>query len=159
MLPIDKILCPVDLSSPSREALSGALELAHMLDAKLYVLHVVVPFPVPIGGFGEIESDVARIESERQHLAQRAVTELVNGISADFPVATRTMVLVGETVDKILEVVSREEIGMIVMSTHGQTGLRHWLIGSITDKIIRTSSCPVLTIHPNASPKASQQNT
>jgi nucleotide-binding universal stress UspA family protein len=148
MAPIRKLLCPVDFSPPSEEALAAASELAAHFAAELMVLHAVIPSPVPIGGFGAKTADVERIEADREEVARRSLQALVERI-VDDGVVVHPMVVVGEAADTILEVARSEGVDLIVLATHGATGWRRWFLGSIADRVLREARCRVLTIHPS----------
>jgi nucleotide-binding universal stress UspA family protein len=142
-----KLLCPMDFSPSSEAALSAAAELAEHLSGELLVLHVVVPVPVPIGGFGAAESDIERIEADREEAARRRLEETVERLVAH-EVPAHPMVEIGEASDRILEVARVEEVAWIVLSTHGESAWQRWFVGSVADRVIRSAHCRVLAIPP-----------
>lgn len=152
MLPIKRILCPVDFSPPSEEAFDAALELAAQFSAELLVFHAVVPVPVPIAGFETSSTDLERIEATREASTRISLQQLVRTHRKRFPdVRIREVQSIGEAADAILQAAEEERVDLIVLSTHGATGLRKWIFGSIADKILRGARCDVLTIHPISS--------
>jgi nucleotide-binding universal stress UspA family protein len=148
---IRRILAPTDFSDFSKQALKSALELAQAFDAKLLLLHVVDLPPYPVEGLvpsslgGNLLDDL-----ERQASSELAgVLPEAQGGAVD--VGRR--VIIGTPYRKIVEVAEEEKSDMIVMATHGRTGLSHLVMGSVAEKVVRTATCPVLTIRP-ASPSA-----
>jgi nucleotide-binding universal stress UspA family protein len=141
---IDTILSPIDFSDHSSAALSAAKEAARLYEAKLQILHVVerAPNPTffepPAPAYGDLETslpDMIRGEMERFY-----------NESAGISIPAKFHVVEGHVVHRILEYVSSNNIGMIVIATHGLSGFKHFLLGSVAEKVIRRAACPVLTI-------------
>jgi nucleotide-binding universal stress UspA family protein len=145
---IRHILAPTDFSDYSKKALSDALELAQTFGAKLSLLHVVEPPPYPIEGFvpPTMGADLLA-DLERQASAELAQV-LPDAQEATVEV-TRTVVI-GAPSQKIVETAEAAHVDLILMATHGRTGLSHLLIGSVAERVVRTAPCPVLTIRPPA---------
>ena len=143
---IRQILAPTDFSDYSKEAISYALELAQTFGAKLSLLHVVELPPYPIEGLvpstlrGDLLDDL-----ERQASAELAQV-LPQAQNAQIEV-TRSVVI-GSPFRKIIETAEAEHVDLIVMVTHGRTGLSHLMVGSVAERVVRTAPCPVLTIRP-----------
>lgn len=148
MLQFKKILCPTDFSEPASEALSVAGELAQAFSAELIVLHVVEPLPIveaptewigptgfEVGSYQKMLGDVAK-ETLHRHAAQRLPKAL----------EVKEEVVHGAPAQKIVDVAIREHADLVVIATHGRTGLRHLLLGSVAERVMRLSSCPVLAI-------------
>lgn len=143
MKPIQTILHPTDFSESASHAFRLACSLARDHQARLVVLHVVPP-PYPI--IGEIMppqsagmvGEPAEWESLRQKL------RAMKPASGDFPIQQRLEV--GEPVEAILAVAKEIEAGLIVLGTHGRTGLPRLLMGSVAEQIVRKASCSVLTV-------------
>jgi len=145
MLPLHKIICPIDFSEPSYEALTKAAELARHFDAELWVVHVVPlapPFPsdLLIGAIDTGESDHAREEAAVAHLNE-VVAQRLAGVTK-----VRPIVKIGFAANEIACVAEDESADMIVISTHGMTGWHHLIFGSVTDKVLRLANCPVLIV-------------
>ena len=144
---IRHILAPTDFSDYSKKALSDALELARTFGAKLSLLHVLEPSPY-LGEFtpptmgedllGDLERQASAALARMLPEAQQATIEV-----------TRAVVM-GSSSLKIVETAEAEHVDLIVMATHGRTGLSHLLIGSVAERVVRTAPCPVLTIRPPA---------
>jgi universal stress protein A len=145
MFPIKKMLCPTDFSEPSQEGLKAANEWAKHFSAEVILVHVVSPihpYPAPPDGAG---FDVSLYIQETVTAAQKTVDEYAKKkFSSDLKV--RTVVLQGNPADQIVEMAESEKVDMIVTATHGWTGWRRFIFGSVAEKMVRTAGCPVLTV-------------
>jgi nucleotide-binding universal stress UspA family protein len=147
MIPFQKILCPTDFSEPSCEAIKAANELALHFAAELSIVNVVAPIPtldvpasVPAGGF-----NIAQYEQELEDSAKRAIHKIVDEkISKE--VSVHPIVVVGEAAHQIVQIAEETEADLIVIATHGRTGWRRFLFGSVAERVVRLATCPVLTI-------------
>lgn len=141
---IRQILAPTDFSEYSKEAVAYAFELAQKFGAKLLLLHVIEMPAYPIEGFVPPSIGSTLIEDlERQAWADLA--QVLPEAQNDKVALTR-QVVVGIPYRKIVEVAAAEKADLIVMATHGRTGLGHLLIGSVAERVVRAAPCPVLTI-------------
>lgn len=152
---VSRILVPIDFSPSSRAALEYALFLAAPFRAEVEALHVWEPpgyvgpdalalLPVGTGqpGWDQTRADV-----------QREVEQLL-GRASDRPRAVAVRVEAGEPSDTILRLAREGGADLIVMGTHGRTGLARLLIGSVAEAVLRRSTCPVLTIRvPTKTPR------
>jgi nucleotide-binding universal stress UspA family protein len=145
---IRRILAPTDFSELSKQGLKSALELAEAFGAKLLLLYVVEPPPYPVEGIVPSHLGATMLDDlERQ--ATNDLAQMVSETQASkMDVARR--VVVGIPYRKIVDVAEEEKIDLIVMTTHGRTGLSHLVMGSVAEKIVRTAPCPVLTIRPTS---------
>jgi nucleotide-binding universal stress UspA family protein len=146
MLTINKILCPTDFSDPSYVGLKAANDLAVHFSAELLVVHVVTPLhfypPVPTGGVGV--NNPLYVE-EMVQASEKTMSEAVkNTISSDLEV--RSTVLEGNPADQIVDLAESENVDMIVIATHGSTGWRRLISGSVTERVVRQAGCPVFTV-------------
>ncbi len=138
----NRILCPVDLEH-SLGALDFAIKLARQNGARLHVLYVAA---IPLGA-AELSSTADKEPfwevTARKRLEMMAEEKLV-GVIDDYELMTRS----GDPATAILN--ARADIGadLIVMATHGRTGISHFFVGSVAERVVRESSCPVLTIRP-----------
>jgi universal stress protein A len=149
---IRRILAPTDFSELSKQGLRSGLELAEVFGAKLLLLHVVEPPPYPVEGIVPSQLGATLLHD----LERQASNELAQVLSEARTSATEVArrVVVGIPYRKIVEVADEEQSDLIVMTTHGRTGLSHLVMGSVAEKIVRTAPCPVLTIRPTSATNA-----
>lgn len=141
-----RICCPVDFSDPSRSALESAVKLARHFGAELTIFHAyqLPGYTLPEGSvvaspkmLQELSDSADRHLAEWKALAERLGAPLVS-----------TAKSVGEPAIEIVEFARETQQELLVLGTHGRTGLRHALVGSIAERVVRRAGCPVLTIHP-----------
>ena len=140
------LLCPIDFSEPSDYALGYALSLAKKLDAKLHLLHVFRDpvYAVPLGY--EIGAQTAGIIAGLRTQQQDRLSELAKSYQ-DSGVEVTATVADGMPYAAIVQGAKNLGASMIVMGTHGHTGVSRWLLGSVTERVVRMAPCPVLTVH------------
>lgn len=139
------ILCPVDYSSPSRQAVHQAVLMAGVLGARLHLLHVLEPIVVPMPG-GPVAAFEPRARDEaltRQWMHEFAADAATLGVFCEIVVA------IGRPVDVIVETATAMAPEFIVMATSGVSGFNRLLVGSVTEKVLRRAPCPVLTMTPH----------
>lgn len=141
----DRILIPTDGSDPARPAVEMAVGLAETHGAKLHVLYIVDQ-PTTVSGMGEGFSgldDLLDALEERGHQATKAIVEQARERNIETTAAVRR----GNPPDDILSYAEDNDIDVIVMGTHGRTGVKRALLGSVTENVVRHSEIPVLTVH------------
>lgn len=138
-----KILCPIDFSEGAGEALSTAVRMAKEASAELVLAYVWQP---PIYTMGEaipLAPDLLTdlVEDAEQNLAKRKAAVEAEGVRAS------TLLLTGAPAHEIVDAVAHDPaIDLVVMGTHGRTGLRHVLLGSVAEQVVRRAVCPVLVV-------------
>jgi nucleotide-binding universal stress UspA family protein len=138
----DKILFPTDFSPASEDALRWATALARDSGATLSIVHVEEP-PMAYGG-GEMY--IALDDEETRGQLRRM---LGNVVPLDHNVRFEHKLLVGDPATAIVDAAAQENADLIVMGTHGRTGLSRLLMGSVAEAVVRRAKCPVLTVkHP-----------
>lgn len=149
MLPLKKILCPTDFSDPSFEALDAASEMAGHFSGELIVVHVVPP--VPVMATGHMSPGVFNVHEYQEEMERSSEKELEETMAKRVPkgVSARGMVLVGNPGDQIVDTAEDENVDLIVIATHGQTGLKRVVFGSVAEKVVRHARQPVLSIRGN----------
>lgn len=150
---IKKILAPVDLSSLSKVGLRYALDIARSQEAEVIIYNVIAveetPFPQGDEAWVVSQSETPKIKKtleERRKLLDTFIRE--NFGQEITTIRIRQEVEIGTPYKKVVDKASHEDVDMIVMSTHGRTGLMHMLIGSVTEKVVRRAPCPVLSVPP-----------
>jgi nucleotide-binding universal stress UspA family protein len=139
-----KILLPIDFSPSSQAALEMAADLAKHFHAELYLVNVIPFFPTTTLPDSILEANYiqeARAYAER-HLAKCQAVLLAREVKASFSVEVGN-----DVAGSIMEVVEREHIDMVVISTHGISGWRPLVFGSIAEKIVKLVQCPLLLLH------------
>ena len=146
---IKKILCPTDFSENSEHALKYALTLATLSQAELQLFHVVEPIMYPQSTeFFEPVLDEVELMMKMEAAFQKQLEDQVAALKQEYP-KTSGKLVTGNTFLEIIRVARDEDMDMIVMGTHGRTGLAHVLIGSVAERVVREAPCPVLTVkHP-----------
>jgi nucleotide-binding universal stress UspA family protein len=140
---IKKILAPTDFSELSKLGVRYALELARDTSAEVVVYHVI--------DFGDEWAEPQREVAAHPDLLEHSRKKLDAFLAANFAdcidlVEVRHAVEIGTPTQAINEKAASEAADMIVMSTHGRTGLEHMILGSVTEKIVARAPCPVLVV-------------
>ncbi|MCL6566334.1 MAG: universal stress protein [Acidobacteriia bacterium] len=141
---IQRILCPVDFSETSRQAFAYALGLTQATGAELIVVHALEEAPL-FAAYAGPQANTILAEAEKA--ARRELAELV----ADTPLPAtrlRTEILRGKIPQTILEYAEQQQVDLIVMGTHGRSGLEYAFFGSVAERVIRRARCPVLIVPP-----------
>ncbi|MFQ5731537.1 MAG: universal stress protein [Planctomycetaceae bacterium] len=143
MIPIRRILVPTDFSKFSESALRYGCEFADRFDAELHVLHVVWnPLPPGPENWGRT---LHEYDDDIREAAGRDLQKLDVA-----PLSDRDRVLssvrVGVPMPEIILYARAKDVDLIVIGTHGRTGLPHVLMGSVAEKVVRKAPCPVLTV-------------
>lgn len=144
MVTISRILVPVDFSSYSIEALQYAVPFARKFKAEILLMHVVEPAIYPADfNFGQV--GIPSIEDE---LRGKAVDELNSLAEKETKRRARSsiMVRVGKPFIEIISAAKEENIDLIIMATHGHSGIEQILFGSTAERVVRKAHCPVLTV-------------
>ena len=148
MLPVQRILCPTDFSGPACTCVRAASELAEHFGAELILVNVVPAIPTlppdPNYVF-KIPEYEKYLHADADEQLRKARAELVGK-----NVRVRTMVGHGPAADEIVLIAKKEGVDLIVISTHGSTGLERWVFGSVAEKVVRLAECPVLTVRQKA---------
>ena len=137
-----KILVPLDGSELAEVALPYAEELAVKLGAGIELLRVVTlpAYSEPTGGLYAVEKEVALSSGAKDYLEKVGFSLKEKGI------AEQSDVKCGTAADEIIEYASKDEISLIVLATHGHSGVTRWALGSVADKVIRGTEKPVVLI-------------
>ena len=143
-----RICCPIDFSDASRAAMEVAADLARRNDGALTLLHA---YPVP--GYTFPDGSVVASPKMMQDLSDQAARHLEEWrAEAERLGAPRvsTVTAVGEPAAEIVGHAADQGVELLVLGTHGRTGLEHALMGSVAERVVRRARCPVLTVHPAA---------
>jgi nucleotide-binding universal stress UspA family protein len=151
LLPITRVLWPTDFSDASYEALKRALELCAHFSAELYAVHVVPEIPriMRDDGIGtEKTAYVTELKKYEEELHKAARQRLLKVVQQRVPKGTKSAVIVsrGDPACQIIRTAEDERASLIVIATHGLTGWPQVMFGSVTERVVRVATCPVLTI-------------
>ena len=135
-----RVLLPTDGSPPTERALEHALDLAETYDAELHVLHVLDTTATT----GDVETESITVEFD--DIGEDIVETVVDRVHESGLDRIVDEVRRGPPPMMILEYADEHDVDLIVMGTHGRTGLDRYLLGSVTEKIVRQSDVPVLTV-------------
>jgi nucleotide-binding universal stress UspA family protein len=141
----NRILIPTDGSDAVMPAVKMALDLAKTYDATLHALFIVDQPPSVTGtgeGFTGIDNLLNELEEEGRH-----ATDTIADQAEDSNVEIKSSVQRGNPHDDILAYANEYAIDLIVIGTHGRTGVKRALLGSVTEDVVRHSEIPVLTVH------------
>ncbi len=139
-----KILVATDFSEPSDAARRMAVELARRLGAELEIVHVEEPLPAYAFAEGPLP-DLPRLQEEVRSWAERELEQQAKE-ARDAGVPVTTAILVGTPANAIVETARTDGADLIVVGSHGRTGLERVLLGSVAERIVRNAPCPVLTV-------------
>ncbi|MEO6593952.1 MAG: universal stress protein [Planctomycetota bacterium] len=143
MIKIRRIVCPTDFSPTAARAVDYAAEMARTFEAELILLHVIPEMNYPLRSFG-MASSFPHLKTELQARANEALQEVCKKSLAG--VTYRTELRDGEAHSQVLECAKATQADLIVIGTHGHTGIMHAFLGSTAEKIVRLATCPVLTV-------------
>lgn len=141
----DRILTPTDGSSAAKPAVETALDLAEIHDASLYILYIVDQ-PTSVAGTGEGVPGLNNLLNALEKDGHETTTAIADR-ATDRGIEVRTAVQRGNPHEDILVHATEHDIDLIVMGTHGRTGIKRALLGSVTENVVRHSKIPVLTVH------------
>jgi nucleotide-binding universal stress UspA family protein len=145
---IRKILVPTDFSEYSEKSWTWALAMAEQWRSRLFLLHVVPTPSYPPLVMGTY-FNVAEFEASLRADAEARVREFA-GKTQGRTIQVDTQVIVGEPFSDICRVAEREGADLIIMGSHGRTGLSHVLLGSVAERVVRHAPCPVLVVGKKA---------
>jgi nucleotide-binding universal stress UspA family protein len=146
---IRSILVPIDFSIHSKNALKYAVPLAEKFKASLHLVYVVEPTIYPADlGFGQVV-----LPGVEEELREKGGEELQTLMEKEIGGRVRSSCAVrtGNPHQEILREAEDLGVAMIVVATHGHSGVEHMLFGSTADRIVRNAKCPVLTVRPEQS--------
>jgi nucleotide-binding universal stress UspA family protein len=138
-----KILCPIDFSEPAAAALKTAAEAARENDAELVLVHVYQPPAIAYAeasyGLGELIDAIGK--DAEQHLAEARRTLMAEGVKR-----VETRAILGIPWDVIVNLAGQIHADVVIIGTRGRSGIKHVLLGSVAERVVRHSPCPVLVV-------------
>jgi len=146
MIDINEILVPTDMSECSAEAAVQARELAKTFGARVHVLHIMqiytpmVPEPMAVGNLPDIKSIRRTLDTSLRTWTQKYFGDCDS---------TVTRIITGRDFAEIVRYARDESIDLIVIGSHGASGIEHLLLGSVAERVVSKAPCPVLTVRQN----------
>ena len=145
MAGIKRILHATDFSKASARALQEAVKLAKENSARLLVVHVIEPTPYVAGGeFGGAEIYM-KLEDATKRNAQSSMSKLMQRLKR-LQIKAESLLLRGAAHEQIVKAAKSKKADMIVIGTHGRTGLSKLFLGSVAGKVVSLATCPVMTV-------------
>jgi nucleotide-binding universal stress UspA family protein len=142
---VRRVLHPSDFSRASAAAFARAVELAKASRAELVLAHVM-SLPVPMAGDGYIPPKVwEEMETSSRAYAQKQIDALV-AKARKAGVRVKTLLLTGVPHERIVQAARSQRADLVVMGTHGRTGLRRFFLGSVAERVVASAACPVMTV-------------
>jgi nucleotide-binding universal stress UspA family protein len=142
-----QILVPIDFSPQSKAALGYAEAFAQQSGAELLVVHV-------------IDSKIQDLKGLKPEDSSVALYEVLHALKpADENIACSYQIIEGRAAKSIVDLANEEGVDMIVMGTHGRTGMKRLVMGSVAEAVVRNAQCPVLTLRDPAAKPESETTT
>ena len=143
---IERVLIPVDFSDTSRKAFYFGLKMAQLLDADTHVLRVEEPL-VTMNDPVKVSAEVGRLEEGVRRRLDDLFTK--GGMEEVDRRRVKVEIRGGKPWQEIVRYAGEHEVGLIVMATEGHTGMKHILVGSTAERVVRRAPCPVLCVKPD----------
>lgn len=145
MIQLNSILVPLDFSDFSKQAFQYALALAEKFDANIELLNVLIDMEALVPEPGMLISTSDQFMQDQKESAQKTMQEWIHEFSAQkYNIECKT--IIGTPFLEIIRQAKESDTDLIIIGTHGRTGLQHVLMGSVAEKVVRKSPCPVLTV-------------
>jgi universal stress protein A len=141
---IKKVLVPIDFSDYSKNSLRYSINFVKCFNAELILVYVVEPIIYPPDfSMGQIAVPAMDVE-----LDKRAAEELAKLARTEIPhqMKVKTIIKTGKPFVEIIETAAEENVDLIIIASHGHSGVEHILFGSTADKVVRKAPCPVLSL-------------
>jgi universal stress protein A len=149
MMTLEQILVATDFSEPSEAALLYGRELAMRFGARLHVLHVAQDVYVTMSGAENYLASAPAIQQEIEDAARRRLDEIVGANGPGEPETITGVLTAASPAVAIVDYAQANDSDLIVMGTHGRGAVMHLVMGSVAERVVRLSRCPVLTVkHP-----------
>lgn len=138
-----QILWPTDFSETAAHALRYAIEMANLYHVGLKILHVVEQ-PMGDENFMILSITPEELAKSMEDAAAAKMQALLAGLKTELPITT--LIRRGDPIDEILDEAQEKDIGMVVIASHGRTGLSHFLHANVAEAVANKAACPVLVV-------------
>ena len=147
---MQNILVATDFSDAARHGLAKAAELAREVGAKITLCHVLDPSPFAALAARQGAAEELHHEQDIETAIHGALAKLVDELFEGIDDPKTALIMSPNAAQGICHYAEKEDVELIVLSTHGRTGLAHLLIGSVAERVVRHAPCPVLTVRAPA---------
>ncbi len=137
------IMCATDFSDISKHAVAYGIALANEFSAKLFLCHVIDLPSAPVSIYGETYLEPI----DQQPRITEYVHEQLKRLIRDQPVEWEPLITIGHIADEISRMAEEKDVDLVVSATHGRSGLKRFLLGSVAERLMRTLPCRLLTVH------------
>lgn len=142
MIKFKRVLVPTDFSEHAKLALDYAVSLPFEDDGEVLLVHSIEPTVYPIHQVISRHDELS-IENQVRKTCQMQLDDMAKAVTS---VKVRTLIRDGYASEELVDVADDEACDLIVISTHGHSGIKHLLLGSTAERVVRKASCPVLTV-------------
>jgi len=143
-----RILVPLDGSELAECVLPHIEAIAQLSKASVQLVHVIEPLELPTrGGIALSIDDLKQIESHSKNDAESYLREIVERLKLA-GIKAHSKLLTGKAADRLVDYIHESNFDLLIMATHGRSGISRWIWGSVADKILHSSSIPVLLVRP-----------
>ena len=143
-----RIMVPLDGSELAECVLPHIEAIAQLSKASVELVHVIEPLELPTrGGIALSIDDLKQIEAHSKNDAERYLNEIIKRLK-NVSIKARSKVLIGKAADSLIDYIHESNFDLIIMATHGRSGISRWIWGSVAERILHSSSIPVLIIRP-----------
>jgi nucleotide-binding universal stress UspA family protein len=143
-----RILVPLDGSKLAECVLPHAEAIAKLSKASIELVHVIEPLELPTrGGIALSIDDLKQIELHTKNDAESYLREIVERLKLA-GIKAHSKLLTGKAADRLIDYIHKSNFDLVIMATHGRSGISRWIWGSVADKILHSSSIPVLLVRP-----------
>jgi len=146
---LERIMVPLDGSTLSRQALPIATELAQLSHAQIILMHAIDPLAEAYPSAHALSQSLAhpdRLLHEMVESADHQLSQVAGTLTKDSNVTVTPMALIGYPAEVVVDEAERRHVSLIIMATHGYSGLRRWTLGSTADKVLHSTRTPLLII-------------
>ncbi len=153
---VQRILLPTDFSEHSKAAEKAACNLSDQYGAELHVLHVLQDFLLTVPQTAAALMVPPQSLEDEVTFAEQEIQQVPTSVWATGKKVVRA-VRIGSTYDSIVQYATENAIDLIVLGTHGRTGLRHVLLGSVAERVVQHAPCSVLVVRPDRLANATEK--
>lgn len=142
-----KILIPLDGSILAEQAIESAIAIASKFTSEVHLVQVITNYLVPSYGIDYQVGETYRDVSLRE--ANAYLENVKDRLLSDFDGDIKVKVIEGLVAENIVDYADNQEIDLIVMATHGRSGIGRWVFGSVAERVLRAAQCPILMVRAN----------